>query len=177
VRATRPDVIIHQLTDLSALHDHPEEALQRNSALRKTGTANLVAAAQAAGVPAMVAQSIAWIYAPGREPHEESAPLDVTSSGTRRVSVDGVISLESAVLTTPGLQGCVLRYGQFYGPGTPNKDGSRSEISVHVEAAAWAAVLAAESGSAGIYNVADPNRHVSTDKVRRELRWQESLRA
>jgi nucleoside-diphosphate-sugar epimerase len=177
MRATQPDVAIHQLTDLSALRAHPDEALQRNAALRKLGTANLVAAALAAGVPKVVAQSIAWIYGPGREPLEESAPLDVNASGMRRVSVDGVMSLEGAVLTTAGLRGCVLRYGQFYGPGTPNENGSRSEISVHVEAAAWAAVLAAEKSVTGIYNVADPNGHVSTDRARRELGWQETLRA
>lgn len=179
LHATRPDAVIHQLTDLSALYEDLDEAVRRNAKLRKAGTANLVAAAQAADVPAMVAQSIAWVYASGTEPHVESDPLDTRASGNLAITVDGVTTLEKAVLTTPGLRGCVVRYGQFYGPGTPRKDagGGSIPIPVHVEAAAWAAVLAVEAGASGLYNVADANAHVDTGKVRREWGWKESLRA
>ena len=69
-----PDVVIHQLTDLPQVLDPPErrgEALRRNARLRMEGTANLVAAAQAAGARRLIAQSIAFIYArtvPSRMP-------------------------------------------------------------------------------------------------------------
>ena len=49
---------------------------ERNARLRIEGTRNLMAAAQAAGVKRVVAQSIAFVYAPGPKPHREGDPLD-----------------------------------------------------------------------------------------------------
>ena len=63
VAAVRPDVVVHQLTDLSHGFE-PEklaETLARNSRLRTEGTQNLVEAARAAGVRRLIAQSIAWV--------------------------------------------------------------------------------------------------------------------
>src|SRR3954470_12696484 len=67
VIASRPDVVIHQLTDLPSAPGTPgyEGALGRNARLRTEGTRNLMAAAQAAGVERVIAQSIAFVYAPG----------------------------------------------------------------------------------------------------------------
>src|SRR5260370_42582485 len=67
VIAARPDVVVHQLTDLPAAPGTPgyEEGQRRNNRLRREGTRNLVDAALAAGVKRMVAQSIAFAYAPG----------------------------------------------------------------------------------------------------------------
>ena len=178
MKAIRPEAVIHQLTDLALLRDPSklQEAFERNMWLRKAGTANLVAAMVAARVEHIVAQSIAWFYRPGPEPHREEAPLDVHAAGPLGVSVEGVIALEQSVLGTAGVRGCVLRYGQLYGPGTGSDDVA-AEVPLHVEAAAWASVLALEQRATGVYNVADPNRHVSTDKVRSELGWNEGLRA
>src|SRR5262245_2671467 len=63
LEAARPDVVIHQLTDLSLVHDsaHNAEALARNAHIRTEGTRNLVTAAVAARVRRMVAQSIVWV--------------------------------------------------------------------------------------------------------------------
>ena len=179
LRAIKPDAVIHQLTDLAMLRDPSRlaEALERNSRLRKVGTGNLVAAAVAAGVGYIVAQSIAWVYQPGPQPYLEQAPLDVHASGLLGLSVDGVATLERTVLETTAIRGCVLRYGQLYGPGTGSDDAVGKEVPLHVEAAAWACVLALEKRAVGIYNVAEPNGHVSTDKIRRELGWNESLRS
>ena len=47
----------------------------RNARVREEGTRNLVAAAIAAGAQRLVAQSVAWAYAPGTEPHSEADPL------------------------------------------------------------------------------------------------------
>ena len=62
VRAVAPDLVMHQLTDLGSGDPHA------NARLRSVGTRNLVDAALAAGVRKIVAQSIAWVYAPGDEP-------------------------------------------------------------------------------------------------------------
>ena len=179
VRAAKPDAVLHQLTDLARLREPGKlaEALRRNAEVRKTGTAHLVAAALSAGVERMVAQSIGWMYRPGKEPHGEEDPLDLRASGIRGTTVEGVATLERLVLDTPGLQGCVLRYGRIYGPGTGNRDASGLELPVHVEAAAWAAVLALEKRVVGAFNVAELNGYADTDKVRRTLGWHESLRA
>ncbi len=179
MRAIKPEAVIHQLTDLALLRDPGklQEAFERNSRLRKAGTANLVAATVAAGVPHIVAQSIAWFYRPGPEPYLEQAPLAMDTGGPLGISVEGVLALERSVLETTGLRGCVLRYGQLYGPATGSEDAVGKDVPLQVEAAAWACVLAVEQRAVGIYNVADPNPHVSTDKVRRELGWNEGLRA
>ena len=59
VAAAEPDVIIHQLTDLSSGINpaQPEEALKRNARLRHEGTANLVKAARSSAVKRMIAQN------------------------------------------------------------------------------------------------------------------------
>lgn len=173
----RPDVVIHQLTDLppGLSADRMEEAVARNARIRSEGTRNLVDAALAGGARRLVAQSIAWAYAPGPEPHAESDPLDWNAEGTRAVTVGGVMALEAAVLDSPPLQGTVLRYGQIHGPGT-GSDVPRGTIPLHVDAAAWAAVLAAEGARPGVFNIAEPNDHVATDKARAELGWDPAFR-
>jgi nucleoside-diphosphate-sugar epimerase len=110
VRDARPEVVIHQLTDLAGGDTNA------NAALRTKGTRNLVDAARAAGVPRMVAQSIAWMYAPGEGPAVETDPLDLAATGPRKVSVDGVAALEAAVAEMPAF--VILRYGTLHGPGT-----------------------------------------------------------
>jgi nucleoside-diphosphate-sugar epimerase len=179
VKAIQPEAVIHQLTDLALLHDPSrlQEAFERNARLRQTGTANLVAAMVAAGVGHIIAQSIAWFYRPGPEPFREEAPLDVHATGPLGVSIEGVVALERSVLETPGVRGCVLRYGQLYGPGTGSDGSGGVEVPLHVEAAGWASILALEQGATGVYNVADPNQHVATGKIRSELGWNELLRA
>ena len=81
----RPDAVIHQLTDLSAIQDPAKrsDALARNARIRDEGTRNLVAAAHGAGARRLVAQSIAWAYAPGPQPHSEEHPLDTNAEGDR----------------------------------------------------------------------------------------------
>jgi nucleoside-diphosphate-sugar epimerase len=176
VAAARPDIIVQQLTDLPSGLDpsQMDEGRRRNARIRSEGTRNLVDAAVAAGVRRFVAQSIAWMYAPGREPHDEGDPLDIHAPGTRAVTVTGVATLEHLVLGSPPIEGIVLRYGHLYGPGTGSASGEAP--SVHVDAAAAAAVLAIEKGRGGIYNIAEPNSYMSTDKARRELGFDAGFR-
>ncbi len=175
VVAVRPDVVIHQLTDLPQRSDPAAlaAASARNARLRDEGTANLVAAATAAGVPRLIAQSIAFVYATGPTPHGEEDPLD--SSPAQRTSVAGVMALERLVTQTPGIDGLVLRYGHFYGPGTWQTTPARPP-AVHVDAAAQAAVLAVTRGPPGIYNIADDDGVVSSAKARRELGFTSGFR-
>jgi len=168
VGGVSPGVIIHQLTDLSGgfAPEQIDETRARNARLRTEGTPNLVAAAHAVGARRLIAQSLVWVYLPGPEPHAETDPIDST--------VHGVLALETAVLEAKPIEGVVLRYGWFYGPGANAKPAGSP--GVHVDAAAHAAVLAIERGAPGAYNVAEPSPHASTDKARRELGWDPDLR-
>jgi nucleoside-diphosphate-sugar epimerase len=105
-----PDAVVHQLTDLAA------GDTTANARLRVVGTRHLVDAAQRHGVRTVVAQSISWAYAPGRNPATEADPLDHAATGARGVTVDGVARLEAAV--SEMAHGVVLRYGALYGPDT-----------------------------------------------------------
>ncbi|PBC21671.1 NAD-dependent epimerase/dehydratase family protein [Mesorhizobium sp. WSM4307] len=174
--AAQPDIVVHQLTDLPPGLDPSRmgEAVVRNARIRDEGTRNLVAVALASGVRRMVAQSIAWAYAPGSEPHGEADPLDGGASGNRGISVSGVIALEKAVLNAP-FAGVVLRYGQLYGPGT-GTDTAAGASPLHVDAAAYAALLALDKGAPGAFNVAEPNPAVSTQKAVEELGWRADFR-
>nr|WP_145831597.1 NAD(P)-dependent oxidoreductase [Bradyrhizobium huanghuaihaiense] len=177
VASARPDVVIHQLTDLPK-DLNPREmgaAIVRTARIRSEGTRNLVRAAIAVGARRMVAQSIAWAYAPGAEPHAETDPLDTGAEGEGGVNVQGLIALEYLTLKSPPLEGIVLRYGQLYGPGTISDQPSNS-APVHVDAAAYAALLAMDHGRPGIYNIAQCNRSVAVGKARAELGWTSDFR-
>src|ERR1700753_4070138 len=139
VEACAPDVVIHQLTDLSAGIDpaKQEEGLRRNARIRREGTANLARAARTAGVKRLIGQSIAWAYAPKATPWIETDPLDLHATGPRAISV---------------CEGVVLRYGQLYGPRTWSAEPNGAS-PVHVDAAAYAALLAVDHGRPGAYNI------------------------
>jgi len=174
--SARPEIVIHQLTDLPPGLDATlmAEGTRRNARMRREGTRNLVAAALEGGARQLIAQSIAWVYAPGPEPHLEDDPLDIHAEGARAVTVVGVATLERLVVASPPIDGIVLRYGHLYGPGT---GADAAEIpSLHVDAAASASSLAIEKARRGIYNIAEPNGYLSTDKARRELGFDPSFR-
>lgn len=172
----KPAVVVHQLTDLPTNLDpaHMSEAIARNARIRKEGTANLVAAAIACGCSQLVAQSIAWAYAPGQQPYTESHPLDLAAEGSRAATVGGVVALEKSVLGS-GLQAAVLRYGNFYGPGT-GTHAPTGGAPVHVDAAAHAALLAVQQCAQGIFNICEPGGSVSADKAAAQLGWSDQFR-
>lgn len=174
--ATKPQIVIHQLTDLPHAPGTPsyEAGLERNARLRIEGTRNLVASAKAAGVKRLIAQSIAFVYAPCEGTRVESDPLDLAAVGARRRTVEGVAALEHATLEMP--EGIVLRYGLLYGPGTWFEREKRGAPSLHVDAAAQAAVLAVTKGAHGIYNVAEDDGAVSSERAKRELGFDAGFR-
>jgi nucleoside-diphosphate-sugar epimerase len=131
-------------------------------------------AAKAAGVRRVIAQSVAFMYAhKGNELHEEPDPLAVDLPDPGGDAVRAVAELEEAVTGTDGVDGVVLRYGYFYGPGTAYAaDGAQGKMLInrrfpivgngdgvfsfiHVDDAAAASVRALDRGAPGIYNVVD----------------------
>ena len=116
---TRPEIVIHQLTDLPrVLNDETQlvAAYPRNARIRIEGTRNLVAAAQAASARRFIVQSVAFAYLPGKEPYAETDPLNLVD-GPRLPTVRAAADMEQQVLAS-GMEAIVLRYGLLYGPGT-----------------------------------------------------------
>jgi nucleoside-diphosphate-sugar epimerase len=176
ISAAAPEVVVHELTDLPPNVDprKMDEQLAGNDRIRSEGTRNLVAAGVAAGARRIVAQSIAFAYAPlGGEVKREEDPLFDDAPWPWSRSVQALRDLERAVTETEGIEGVVLRYGFFYGPGSSYAaDGYwASEVRkrrfpivgrgsgvfsyIHVDDAAAATLAAAERGQPGIYNVVD----------------------
>ena len=175
VAQARPEVVIHQLTDLPRQWDEATLAASypRNARIRGEGTRNLIAAAQAAAARRFIVQSIAFGYAPGPEPHAESDPLNL-ADGPRVVTVRGAADMEQQVLAS-GMEAVVLRYGLLYGPGTWS-EGPARKPALHVDAAAQAALLVVARGKPGIYNIADEDGAVSVAKARDTLGFDPAFR-
>ena len=174
VAGCEPEVVVHEMTSLPDRIDLRKPDYGPNNRIRREGTRNLLAAARAAGAGRMVAQSIAFMYAPaGGWVKDEEAALMTGGEGAFDESVDATVSLEQQVSGAEGIEGLVLRYGWFYGPGTfYGLDGSTAEdvrkrkfpvvgagtgtfSFIHVDDAATATVAAVERGAPGLYNVVD----------------------
>jgi nucleoside-diphosphate-sugar epimerase len=177
VAEARPDAVVNQLTDLpkSGLKARRlAEYYARNDRVRREGTLNLVAAAREAGAKRYIAQSVAFFYAPeGPWVKDEDAPLWTAGPSPFGAAAKAIEDSERAVLETPELEGIVLRYGTFYGPGTwyaadgeigrqmkrrqyPNIGPGEGVTSfVHVGDAAEACVAFVGRGAPGVYNVVD----------------------
>ena len=177
LQETKPDVVMHQLTSIPGrlnLRNIGRDFALTNR-LRTEGTDHLLAAAKAAGVHRFIAQSFAgWPYArQGGPVKTEEAPLDPNPPKELRGMLAAIEHSEKVVLESAHLDGVVLRYGAFYGPGTSiAADGAMLEevrrrrvpivgrgagiwSFVHVDDVAAATLLAAEHGRPGIYNIVD----------------------
>ena len=192
VGLARPEVVVNQLTALPR-RISPRRAgrdLAATNRLRREGTRNLMAAAAAAGAAHVVAQSVAFAYAPGGGPgrpdgrlRREPDPLYDAAPSPFAQAVAAIADLERQTLGTTGIRGCVLRYGFFYGPGTSYAtdgsiaadararrlpvlgDGSGVFCFVHVEDAAQATVAAIEQRAEGVYNIVDDEPAPAADWV------------
>jgi 2-alkyl-3-oxoalkanoate reductase len=175
VSAARPDVIVHELTDLTGQMDMRkfDRSFANSNRLRTVGTDHLLAAARASGVQRMVAQSYCgWPYArAGEYVKSEDDPLDADPPQEQRRTLDAIRHLEDAVAKSAAPTGVVLRYGGFYGPDTGLFEPAVIEqirkrrmpvigagagwwSFIHVDDAAEATALAVERGS-GVYNIVD----------------------
>jgi nucleoside-diphosphate-sugar epimerase len=173
---SRPEIIIHQLTDLPRVVEDEAQLVAsypRNARIRIEGTRNLITAAQAASARRFIVQSVAFAYAPGAEPHSETDPLNV-SAGPRAVTVRAAADLERQVLSSE-MEAIVLRYGFFYGPGTWHADPIRKP-PLHIDAAAQATLLAVTRGQPGIYNIAEEDGTILIAKARAELGFDPGFR-
>ncbi len=113
----KPEVVVHQLTAIPDNLDprKMEAQFEATNRLRTEGTRNLLAAARDSGARRFIAQSIAFAYAPRQNGlHDEDDPLWPEATPI----FAAVQEMEDEVLGAEGLQGLVLRYGFFYGPGT-----------------------------------------------------------
>jgi nucleoside-diphosphate-sugar epimerase len=176
VRAAAPEVVVHELTAIPPRVDPRRfaEEFEPTNRLRREGTRNLIQAAVAAGATRFIAQSIAQAYEPtGDWVKTEDDPLYRDAPPVFCDIFRAIIDLETAVLAADRVESIVLRYGNFYGPGTRfAADGSDAELVrqqrfpiagggpahwsfIHVEDAARATVQALEHGEPGIYNVVD----------------------
>jgi nucleoside-diphosphate-sugar epimerase len=177
VCAARPEVVVHQATALAGVTNLRkfDKGFAATNRLRTEGTDHLLEAAQAAGARRFVAQSFAgWPFARiGGPVKTEDDPLDPDPPAQLRRTLDAIRHLEAAVGGARDLEGVVLRYGGFYGPGTSAGVGGhmlddlrrrRFPIVgagtgvwsfVHIDDAASATVAAVECGGPGIYQVAD----------------------
>jgi nucleoside-diphosphate-sugar epimerase len=176
VRAARPDVVIHQLTALTQLKNFRQfdKEFALTNRLRTEGTDNLLAGAQAAGARRFIAQSFAgWpLERAGSRVKTEEDPLDPNPPANQRRSFAAIQYLERQVAAAD-LEGVVLRYGGFYGPGSNmTRDGDIAQLVrkrrfpivgngqgvwsfCHLSDAAAATVAAVDHGAPGIYNVCD----------------------
>ena len=173
----QPKIVIHQLTDLPAglNPDKMKEALVSNAKLREIGTKNLVSASIKAGVEKMIAQSIAFVYEPSTLPYTEESPLLNFEDPLYGTTSKAVASLEEQVLNAPFI-GIVLRNGLLYGEGTGFDAPVDFVPPVHVEAATYAAFLAVNCTTNTIYNIADNDERLSTQKAKNELKWSPDFR-
>ncbi len=171
VAATRPDVIVHEMTALSAAHAgkpdfrHFDRFAASTNRLRTEGTDHLLAAAEATGVSHVVAQSVAQSWR-GRQLLTEEDPLDPGPGAMARKVAEGVLHVEDVVVKAGG---AVMRYGPLYGPGATDDQielirnrklplvgtGSGYFSWVHLDDAASATVLAVEQHAAGVFNIVD----------------------
>ena len=127
-----PEMLMHLLTDLPDDVSAVDDFADANALIRREGTRNLLRAARAADATRFLAESVAW---------------QLPGDGGRAVA-----DLERAVLHVGGV---VLRYGQFYGPGTYHEGQPPSPPRVHVDEAARRTVEALEA-RAGVLEILDP---------------------
>ena len=175
--AAQPEVVMHQLTSLPDRLGARGAARRfaENDRMRVEGTRALLAAAAPAGAKRVIAQSIAFAYAPvGGWVKDEDAPLFTDAPAPWGASVGAVAELERQVSEADGIEGVVLRYGTLYGPGTWYDaetggtlaeavregrlpligDGAAMLSFTHVDDAA-AAAIAAVDAPPGVYNAVD----------------------
>ena len=177
VAKAQPEVIIHQLTALTGVGNFKklDEELAPTNRLRTEGTDSLLEAARAAGTRRFIAQSFCgWTYArEGGTVKTEEDPLDPSPPEAFRNTLAAIRHLEQAVGNAGHVEGIILRYGFFYGPGTSiARDGSIVGLIrdhklpivgdgggiwsfLHIHDAVAATVASLMEGPPGLYNVVD----------------------
>lgn len=173
IEAAAPDVVIDQLTWLPANPADIIKAMPDDTRLHREGGANLLAAAEKLGVRRYIMQSRGfYLEAPAGELADETAKLRYDAPGEIGESTRTIGAYEDRGLASRSVDGVVLRYGFFYGPGTwyrPDgaiadqvRKGQSAIIGegdavwsfVHIDDAI-AATVASLTGEPGVYNIVD----------------------
>jgi 2-alkyl-3-oxoalkanoate reductase len=167
-----PDAIVHQMTALAGTPDlrRFDRWFATTNELRTKGTDILLAAAAEADVRRFVAQSYTGWTNPrtGGPVKTESDGLDPHPQKMQRESLAAIRYLDE-VVPAADLEGIVLRYGNFYGPGASEPlvelirkrrfpivgDGAGVWSWIHLDDAAAATIAALERGGRGVYNITD----------------------
>jgi uncharacterized protein YbjT (DUF2867 family) len=126
------NAVVHLLTDLPDDMADIDSFTAANARIRREGTRNLLAAAEAAGASRFLAESLA------------ARPDGVAGAA--------VEELERSVLAAGGV---VLRYGWLYGPDTYHEQELPDPPRIHVDEAARLTALALERGT-GIVELVEP---------------------
>jgi 2-alkyl-3-oxoalkanoate reductase len=176
IKRAEPEVVVHELTAIGGVKlRNLDRAFEPTNRLRTEGTDALLAGALAVGARRFVAQSFAgWPFArEGGWVKTEENPLDDDPPPHTERTLAAIRHLEAAVTAAQDIEGIVLRYGGFYGPGTsmaPDGEQAQAIIKrrfpivgkgqgrtsfIHIEDAAEATALAIEAAAPGIYNIAD----------------------
>ncbi len=170
VAAAKPDTMVHQMTSIAGKPDfrHMDRWFATTNRLRTEGTDHLLAAAEAAGVAHVVAQSFGsfnGIRTSGWVKTEEDG-LEPMTGTVAEPQMAAISHVEDVVVKAGGV---ALRYGGFYGPGAsddqlevvrkrqfPLVGGGTGYFSwIHVDDAASATVLAIEQQAKGVFNIVD----------------------
>jgi uncharacterized protein YbjT (DUF2867 family) len=111
----QPEVVIEQLTALPRTYTRESmtAAAPLNTRIRLEGGANVLAAAQAAGVRRYLRQSVAFWGIPGTGLALEETPLSLDASPAVAAEARLVTEIEHRLLDTSNLEGIALRYGFF----------------------------------------------------------------
>ena len=179
VTEAQPEAVIHQLTaiDTGSMTRSLDKMFALTNRLRTEGTDHLLAAARAVGARRFIAQSFAgWPFERiGGPVKTEEEPLQASPPKSTTQSLGAIRYVEETVTGADGIEGLILRYGGFYGPGTSlglNPDGDQIKMIrkrrfpvvgdgagiwslVHIKDAATATAAALERGEPGLYNVVD----------------------
>ena len=169
-----PEVIVSELTSLPKDYDLRTIDYGPTNRVRVEGGRNLISAGRKVGARRYISQSIAFVYEPeGDWVKDEEARTFVEAPGRFASGLEATLTSEREALEADGMEGLVLRYGQFYGPDTYfDRGGSIAEqvrkrrfpqvgsgsgvfSFIHVDDAADATVASIERGAPGIYNVVD----------------------
>ena len=170
VAAAKPDTIVHQMTSIAGKPDfrHMDRWFATTNRLRTEGTDHLLAAAEAAGVSHVVAQSFGSFNGirSGGWVKTEDDPLEPMTGTSAEPQMAAINYVEDVVV---GAGGAAMRYGGFYGPGAsddqlelvrkrqfPLVGGGTGYFSwVHLDDAASATVLAVEQQAQGVFSIVD----------------------
>jgi len=192
IHAASPDVVIDQLTFLPPNPADIIKFMPMDTRLHEEGGGNLLAAAQELGVSRYIMQSRGFFLDTAKGTlADETAGLRTDAPGPVGESTRVIGAYEDRVLRSTTLQGVVLRYGFFYGPGTWYRpdgaiaeqlrkgesviigDGSAVWSFVHIDDAV-AATAAAVTAEAGIYNVVDDDPLSISEWLPAFARWSDS---